>query len=387
MTAAKSTASSIGRPPFGPTGRPDVVRPGGPPTPSASRLPSLTGLRFVAAFVVFGFHLIVVQFVDGGGAGTAMQWIFGQGAVGVSFFFLLSGFVLTWSARGDDTARRFWQRRFAKIYPNHVVTWVAAFVVALVTGVGVTALIAIPNLFLVQAWFPDPRIHYGMNTVAWSLACEVFFYALFPLLRRLLVRLTPRSLWPAAAAALFTVWAVPLVAQTLPEEHQYWAIWLFPVARLPEFVAGMVLARIVREGRWPAVGVGPATAFAVVSYVASRWLPGDVRIVAGTAVSFAILIAAAAAADVDGRPTPWRSPRMVWLGEISYAFYLVHQLVLRLVSKVMGAAHTVVVEIGLALAAFLLALLASWLLYRAVEVPAMRALRPRRRARHRPARE
>jgi peptidoglycan/LPS O-acetylase OafA/YrhL len=347
-------------------------------TAAPSRLPSLTGLRFVAAFLVFGFHIGVVNLLDDSAAGTATWWLFGQGAVGVSFFFILSGFVLTWSARPDDTTRRFWQRRFAKIYPNHVVTWVPALAVALVTGTGVTAAVALSNLFLVQAWIPDPRIYYGLNSVSWSLACEFFFYLLFPLMHRGLRRLSGRALWPAATAALAVVWLIPLAVQPLPDRYHYWAIWLFPVARLPEFVAGMVLARIVRDGRWPAFGVWPATALAVVGYVASGALPDDLRIVAGTAIPLALLIAAVGAADAAGRPTPWSSRWAVWLGEISYAFYLIHLLVLRLFAKALGTSHNVFVEFGLVMLALGVAVVGSWLLYVCVERPGMRILGPRR---------
>jgi len=357
--------------------------------PATARLPSLTGLRFVAAFLVFGFHIGVVNLVNDGAAGTATWWLFGQGAVGVSFFFILSGFVLTWSARPDDTARRFWQRRFAKIYPNHVVTWVPALAVALLTGTGVTVAVALSNLFLVQAWFPDPKIYYGLNSVSWSLACEFFFYLLFPLLYRALRRgerrLGAAVLWPAAIGALAVVWLIPLAVQPLPDRYHYWAIWLFPVARLPEFVAGMLLARIVQEGRWPAGswlgGVWPATGLAAVTYIASGWFPDDIRIVAGTVAPLALLIAAVGAADAAGRPTPWRSRGAVFLGEISYAFYLIHLLVLRLFAKVFGASHSVTVEIGLVVLALGVAVIGSWLLYICVERPGMRLLGPRSAAR------
>jgi peptidoglycan/LPS O-acetylase OafA/YrhL len=358
---------------------------GGAGAPAVTRLPSLTGLRFVAAFLVFGFHISVVDFVDTGAAGTAMSWMFGQGAVGVSFFFILSGFVLTWSVRPADTVRRFWQRRFAKIYPNHVVTWIPALAVAVATGAGVSALAAVSNLLLIQAWIPDPRVYYGLNSVSWSLACEFFFYLLFPLLHRGLMRLRGRMLWPATIGSLAVIWMIPLAVQPLPERYQYWAIWLFPVARLPEFVAGMLLARIVREGRWPAFGVLPATVFAAAAYIASGWLPGDLRIVAGTAIPLALLIAAVGAADAAGQPTPWRSRWAVWLGEISYAFYLLHLLVLRLFAKVAGTSHPVLVEIGFVLAALGVAVLGSWLLYVFVERPGMRLLGPRRRPRPEPA--
>ncbi|MEH1125120.1 acyltransferase family protein [Micromonospora sp. CPCC 206061] len=358
-----------------------TVRPAAAPAASADttagRLPSLTGLRFVAAFLVFGFHVHIEHIMAPGAVRTTMEWLFGQGAVGVSFFFVLSGFVLTWSARESDTATRFWRRRIAKIYPNHMATWLVALGVAVVTGAGAGLAIALPNLLLVQGWSPDIDVFFGLNTVSWSLACEAFFYALFPLLFAGLRRLPGRTLWPAATIALAAIWAVPLVAQLLPAEHRYWAIWIFPLARTPEFIAGMVLARIVREGRWPRLGVWPATALAVTAYVTSRWLPDDYRLVAGTAIPLALLVAAVGAADAAGRPTPWRSRRMIWLGEVSFAFYLVHQLALRLIIKVTGVEHSALAAVGITVGALALAVLGSWLLYRYVELPGMRLLRPK----------
>jgi peptidoglycan/LPS O-acetylase OafA/YrhL len=352
----------------------------GTATPAAGtreRLPSLTGLRFVAAFLVFGFHLHVAHLLDTGAAGTAMEWVFGQGAVGVSFFFILSGFVLTWSARAVDTPRRFWQRRFAKVYPNHAATWLAALGVALVSGAGVTAAVALPNLLLVQAWVPDPAVYYGMNSPSWSLACEALFYALFVPLYAGFARLPARALWPATAVALGLVWLVPLAAQALPAGDRYWAIYVFPPARLPEFAAGMLLALVVRAGLWPRLGIGAAGALAVATYLVSRLLPEDIHYVAVTAVPLALLIAAVGVADAEGLPSPWRARWMIWLGETSFAFYLVHQLALRMVVRVTGADRGVAAEAVIALACLGLAVLGSWLLYRVVELPGMRLLRPR----------
>lgn len=349
-----------------------------PDTRARERLPSLTGLRFVAAFLVFGFHLHVAHLLDAGAAGTVMEWLFGQGAVGVSFFFILSGFVLTWSVRAVDTPRRFWQRRFAKIYPNHLATWIVALGIALVTGAGVTAAVAVPNLLLVQAWVPDPAIYYGMNSPSWSLACEALFYALFVPLYAGFVRLPSRALWPATWVALGLVWLVPLIAQVLPDaDDRYWFIYVFPPSRVPEFAAGMLLALVVRAGRWPDVSAGAIGAFAVVVYLVSRVLPEDIHYVAVTAIPLALLIAAIGAGDSAGRPSPWRARWMIWLGETSFAFYLVHQLAVRLVVKFTGDDRGMAVELGISLLCLGIAILGSWALYRVVEVPSMRALRPR----------
>src|SRR5262245_14988195 len=77
----------------------------------AQRVESLTGLRWLAAFGVFLSHVNVflpLPFTKG---------LFGLGVSGVTFFFVLSGFVLTWTMTRDDTAGYFFGRRFARIWP------------------------------------------------------------------------------------------------------------------------------------------------------------------------------------------------------------------------------------------------------------------------------
>lgn len=142
-------------------------------TSSVVRLDSLTGLRFFAAFVVYGLH---VQY---GG----MRYIFGQGSIGVSFFFILSGTVLAWSWRPTDRARDFYRRRVARIYPVYVVAFLLGIVVTRAVGEGYHGLGAgLLGIFLLQAWVPDVHTYFALNGVSWSLSVEAFFYLLFPLL-------------------------------------------------------------------------------------------------------------------------------------------------------------------------------------------------------------
>ena len=88
--------------------------------PVPSRLDSLTGLRFFAAEMVVIHHFSNF-------ATLPFLWRYqGFGATGVTFFFVLSGFVLTWSFRPADTPGRFYWRRFARIWPLHAVTTLLA---------------------------------------------------------------------------------------------------------------------------------------------------------------------------------------------------------------------------------------------------------------------
>lgn len=77
------------------------------------RLDSLTGLRWWAAFGVFLHHMTNL-------APLPVHAALALGNYGVMFFFVLSGFVLTWSAQAVSTSTFYW-RRFARIYPAHLV--------------------------------------------------------------------------------------------------------------------------------------------------------------------------------------------------------------------------------------------------------------------------
>lgn len=347
------------------------------PSRARGRLPSLTGLRFAAAFLVFGFHLQIAHLFAAGSPGDlVLSLLFGHGAIGVSFFFILSGFVLTWSARPGDGVRRTWRNRAAKILPNHLATALAAL--AVLAG---SPRVFVPNLLLVQSWNPDPVVYFGLNTVSWSLSCEAFFYLLFPWLLRGLARLDARALWPTAVVLTATVWLLPAATAGWSRPTAYWFLYVLPATRLLEFCLGMALARIVAAGQWPPVPAWAAGLLLCGAYASIGYLPERLGFVAVTVVPLALLIPALAVADLAGRRTPWATHWAVLLGELSFAFYMVHQLVIRFAAKALhvpavGApawpvAEVLAVQVGLLAAA----LAAAALLWRLVERPLNNRLR------------
>ncbi|MFF1279931.1 acyltransferase family protein [Streptomyces sp. NPDC058299] len=340
-------------------------------------LPSLTGLRWMAALLVFGLHVHNFGYFGGTG-GRLVSWGFGAGATGVSFFFLLSGFVLTWSARPGDRALAFWRRRIARIYPVHLVTLAVALVMAytLTHQARPTAHQTLANALLLHSWWRP--WWQTLNPVSWSLACEAFFYAAFPALILLLRRLGARG---STALGGLSVAAVMVLAWA--EAHHWWdrSVYSFPAARLPEFVLGAVTARLVLLGRWRGPGLEASLALAVIGYfLVPQVTPGYSATVC-TIAGFALLIPAAAVADLRGLPSLWRHRRMVRLGELSFAFYMIHLLVLRAATSVLGTKPRFGVLTGMAVttAAFGVALALSWALYEGVERPARRLLLRRRR--------
>jgi peptidoglycan/LPS O-acetylase OafA/YrhL len=357
----------------------------------AQRLSSLTGVRFYAAFAVALLHLLYTQaiFTD-----PAVEQAFGITAplatAAVSVFFVLSGFVLTWSARSADTTGRFWRRRFVKIFPNHLVTWAfAVLFLALFAGgahmIGTSGSLrlgpTIANLFLVHAWVPDPAYINSANSPNWSLACEAFFYLLFPLLLLAIRRIRRERLWLWAGVVTVLGLAVPCIAllfngsvlsSDLPlPTLQLWFGYLLPICRLPEFALGMLLARVVQEGRWRPVRVRWAVLALFVTMVVGLMLPPIFIFGPLFAAPAGILVATVAARDLSGRRSHLRSRVMVFLGDRSFALYMSHFVVIAFARQLLPE-HGL--DTGVAMAVLLLlvlpvVLVVAHLLYVLVERP------------------
>jgi len=358
-----------------------------------SRIESLTGVRFIAAFMVFLFHSSLLKLfrIYGTNQGPYDIVVHNSGFLGVSFFFVLSGFVLTWSARESDTTLLFYRRRLLKIYPNHIVTWALAMVLFAAVFYSTTS--AVFNFFLLQAWSPDAGIFFGINIPAWSLCCEIFFYLCFPLLLWAVRKIRPTRLWWYAIGVAVLILLMPVIAQSLPASPtfgpgnigtpyyghsttQFWFVSIFPPVRMLDFVLGILMARIVLTGRWINLPVAPALLLLVASYVASLFEPWLYQVNSANILPLALLVAAIATADVRGRRSFLKSPVMQRLGEMSYAFYLLHWslgLWIKLRTPI-GLDHDLSIPNGIAVIVGLLAvtLVASWLLYTYVESPIMR---------------
>jgi peptidoglycan/LPS O-acetylase OafA/YrhL len=339
-------------------------------------LPSLTGLRWMAALLVFGLHVRNFGYFGGEG-GRIATWGFGAGATGVSFFFMLSGFVLMWSARPGDRVLGFWRRRVARIYPVHLVTAAIALLMgfALAHQPKPTLHQGLANVLLAHSWWRP--WWQTLDPVSWSLACEAFFYAVFPLLALLVRRLGARG---SAVLAGVSALAVLLLAWADAHHLLSQPATSFPAARLPEFVLGAAVARLVLLDRWRGPGLEGSLALAIIGYFLVPQVATGYPTNACTLIGFTLLIPAAAVADIRGLPSLWRHRRLVRLGELSFAFYMIHLLVLRAGTNLLGRSPHFGVLTGLAatIAAFAVSLGLAWALYEGVESPGRRLLLRRR---------
>jgi peptidoglycan/LPS O-acetylase OafA/YrhL len=295
------------------------------------RLNRLTSLRFFAALIVV-LHHTFRDLVTVPGLTPALI----IGTVGVSFFFVLSGFVLTWSARPSDSPRAFYRRRFARVYPLHLLTFLIALPLLGWIGQGYTPFEVTANLLLVQAWVPSPDVYFGMNSPSWSLACEFFFYTAFPIIAAVLLGRANRTLWRALLSVIVVGLVVAIgVTVVFSDETARFLLYIFPPFRMLEFTAGCILARLVMQGvrcRIPlAVGVAGA-ALACVGLLGFHYgvMPVGHGVEDAVLLPFVLLIIAiAATSDIEGKASVLTTPWAVRLGEWSFALYITHWLLLQ----------------------------------------------------------
>jgi acyltransferase 3 len=297
------------------------------------------------------------------------------GYVGVAFFFVLSGFVLTWSTPiyNGVEAKQFWIKRVARVYPSHLVMMVIALLLP-ATPLPLTWVAVPPNALLLQSWFSPNDIAFGVNAVSWSLSCEAFFYLCAPLLISVLNALKPLQRYLAAAAGAGVAWSIGLVMAA--NGANVYAYHL-PIVRIGEFIIGIALALALRDGvRLPFRSVclaGVTTAVMVMVCLRT----GQLTTVSGIlmAPAFAWLIYACAQADLDGVRGVLRLKLLEHLGITSFAFYLVHELVLLNLKPLPWPHGSKLVNLATVIVLWVICQAAAELLYRGVERPAQRRIR------------
>ena len=150
-----------------------------------ARLDALAGLRFVAAVVVATAHL--PELSHDPALGRVANRMLSEGVYGLTFFFVLSGFVLAYGyldrlAKPTGPAlRNYYIARVARIWPLHLL----ALGIALAFPTGPWTGNAGPllaNAFLVHSWMPSLEYIQSFNSVSWTLSLEAFFYLVFPLI-------------------------------------------------------------------------------------------------------------------------------------------------------------------------------------------------------------
>ncbi|MFB9268762.1 acyltransferase family protein [Bradyrhizobium erythrophlei] len=285
--------------------------------------------RFVAALGVFIFHLKLID------PGISPAW---NGSFGlfVDMFFILSGFVISYSYPADTSGARsylrFMVRRIARIYPLHLLTLLAFAGLALAGIAGPTVHSGLKdflyNLLLIQAW--GVTDHLSFNAPAWSISAELFCYLVFPLLMLLATSVRPIVLAIIVAASygiLAHAW-LPIWAE---RSQMYGANFDCGMLRaLPSFLNGILLAVLFKLSgpyRRKLVAIAGIALFATSVLILNVFAKPDLAIIL---FSLAILFTAI------GESAFKKFPGSAWLGRLgntSYAIYMLHELLLILLFK------------------------------------------------------
>ena len=368
-------------------------------TPKAKTLDALTGLRFIAALAVFVHHI--------SGKFSIPDIRCPMGNQAVSFFFVLSGFILTYvySERLKwGNVIKFYFTRWARIWPLHIVCLL--LMLGFVHNLRMFhadpqhwgKLIA--NIFLLQSWVPDTSYVFAFNGVSWSISTEMFFYIMFPLF----LLGGQKQFWYKYAGLLLLTLGI-VVGVTMVSHTNWFPNVDFtrighnnPLLRLPEFCTGMAVGYIYlnREKVKAAMTTTRSRSFALDTVLevfafgtifGYMWLLRKSTILhqiknaewggvfpstfltftSGCFVFAGVIYLFSKSSGLIARFCSTRA--MVFLGEVSFAFYMIHSLVIQLVSRHFGELYGALPPVVLATLVGFLSLAASIVLFKVVEMP------------------
>lgn len=351
-------------------------------------LEKLASLRFFAALLVVIFHMGRIESHLNSPLGYGYAMISAYGFVGVSVFFVLSGFVISHANENWRGWKTYLIGRATRIYPPH---WI---VTLMLCGFGVWALFTeqgftreawgpfLSNFLLLQAWSSQHNYFASLNLVTWSLSVEVFFYAMFLLLRHL----QDRYIYLLSALGYLALLVITLNSRHRWTFDLYWMLYINPMARLPEFVIGMSIYRLYKSGNLPklwmpklnfplilASMLGVLVMVGMYSKMGTSFRePLDYTIIPAP---FIVLIIFALLDEKSN--TYMHNKILVLLGESSFALYLIHKPIIGFFTRHFGdhidtgGAPTVL---------FMLSILivvtgGSVLFYKFIEIPVTKRLR------------
>lgn len=300
----------------------------------------LTSLRFAFALMVFLDHISTSAI----NTEINIQWfsenIFKEGYIGVGFFFMLSGFILAYNYKNKFKSKtinkkKFWIMRLARIYPLHLLTLYLSVPLVLIlwnfnlSGIQQPFLL---NLFLLQSYILPPFEYYwSFNTVSWSISDEMFFYSVFPFI---IFFLTKRKQLFITLTLLASIIIPFLMLKTSSMDMRPVWFYIHPFFRVVDFLIGILLYEVYLK-----INGSKILRFAnnlellavalfvlifsfhnsvpqVYRYSCYYWIP----------ISFIILIFSFQKGFISRL---FSNKYLVYLGEISYGFYMFHALVIQ----------------------------------------------------------
>jgi peptidoglycan/LPS O-acetylase OafA/YrhL len=286
-----------------------------PPNKTVSRLVELDSMRGLAAVAVMLFHLTFWRDNGGESPFSFLGMNLKVFHYSVEMFFITSGFVIFMTLEAVSSSRQFLVSRVARLYPAYWVSVIVTTAVAyLMERHPPTAAVFAVNMTMTETFF---RTSFVDNSY-WTLGVEIQFYVLIGLIFAIgwLRRIEGLSLALLAAVAVYKVF---LVWQGM--QAPSWVEESF-VEYGDFFVIGVCMFRLRnQEGSWVTI------ATILLAVLSTAWggghqslSPGSIEYFVGTCALTAFMWFA-----VNGHMGFLRWRPLVFLGEMSYPLYLVHQ--------------------------------------------------------------
>lgn len=299
------------------------------------RFEAFQGLRAVAFVLIFMSHSF-----------TYLSLPMGEhGAIGVSVFFALSGFLVETHYKESteksllEQGAAYAKRKIGKFYGLHLLLIPVALlpvVARLVMGSDQygwteTALQTLANILLVQSWIPDPGFYLSLNSVTWYLSASVFLYFVSPFLHRFISGIPKKThkalLLPAVLAVQL---ALACVFRTTALAHGF--LYVNPLSRWLDYLAGMVLASLYKEKvmcifSGNLAETGAFAALAAVILVFNRIPPAWKYVALSAPMAWALVFSLAHQKGWISKVLSCRV--LTFLGDISFEMFMIHLLVIR----------------------------------------------------------
>lgn len=344
----------------------------------------LTGVRALAALMVYLSHWAIP------GVGGSLATFSKAGYAGVTFFFVLSGFIIGYTylqsfESGLQRAKlgHYFLARIARVYPLYISTILVCYFFLIENQPSLW-----PFILGVQAWSGDLKVGFGVNAVSWSVSVEFFLYLCAPFLmfgfhglgllasqRRILGTATVLLVVLAGIVAFFVVTGRAAQGPELATSAHRW-LYRNPGMRLFDFSVGLLAAAsFLRTGPryqtlWAAIGYASLAAIALMM-ANDALLYSAASLDAAYVVPFILLILSLAHAESSFLARVLGSRPFVVAGASSYAFYLIHFHVPTLAKKAGLALPWPMVDYVAKLA---ITFLVSYALHKVLEEPVRRLI-------------
>lgn len=314
-----------------------------PSVKDKSREDQLQFLRFLAFLNVFITHAERFLFFPYRATFSAQA--------AVSFFFMLSGVVAGYSMVGKhvipdvrNVAGFLW-KKIRKVYPLYFLTTMFAVIFTQIpeqvmrcdfSGLHSPLLQLSRNLLLIQSWFPENA--HSFNTVGWFLSVLVFLYALTLPAAWVLNRLNSSKHRNLLLPGLFVGISFGMVFYCYMVRGDRMSFWhnQFPPARLGEYCLGMIMGFAARQdkeklprGRFWTILFTVLEVGVLLFWYSSLGRPGNYwrhKIISWMLPN--ILVLAVYLSGQGWISRLFRRKELVYLGDISFECYLLHQLII-----------------------------------------------------------